>query len=183
MKKLLILMTLTLIIFSCGKDDNLTADLIKDNGLNDAPFILAGEYIVATRFSANEMSAYQGRKLTGIEYYLKNKPTQCEVQVYSGSNGNEPGTLVYSKSVTVEMDADSWNLHAPSTDIDITGEDLWLAVRIVLNNEDATIGCDVGPAVTNGDWIMSSTDNVWQTYRDFTNPTVSINWNIRGHID
>jgi hypothetical protein len=52
-----------------------------------------------------------------------------------------------------------------------------------LNNEDATIGCDAGPAVANGDWIVSSVDNDWKTYRDFTNATVSINWNIRGQVE
>ena len=176
-------MTLTLVIFSCSKDDDATTELKNDRGLNDAPFILAGEYIVATRFTASEMSSLQGRKLTGIEYYLKSTPTQCEVQVYNGSNGDEPGTLVYSKSVTVDMEADSWNLHSPSTDIELTGDDLWIAVRLVLNSEEATIGCDVGPAVTDGDWIVSSVDNVWMTYRDFTNPTVSINWNIRGQVE
>ncbi len=183
MKKVLFLFCLSLFVFSCDKDDDdLTADLVNDRGLNDAPYLLAGEYIVASRFPASEMSSFQGKKLEGIEYYLKNKPTQAEVRVYNGSTGDEPGTLVYSKSVTVEMDAESWNLHTLSDDIEITGEDMWIAVRLVLNAEDQTIGCDVGPAVTNGDWISSSTDNIWTTYREFTSPEVSINWNIRGHI-
>jgi len=179
----LFFLTLTLFVFSCEKDDDITADLINDLGLNDAPYIVAGEYIVATRFPASEMSSHQGKSLQGFEYYLANKPTQCEVRVYSGSNGDEPGNLVYSESVTAEMDSDSWNLHAPSTAIEITGEDLWLAVRIVLNAEDQTIGCDVGPAVSNGDFIFSAADNAWTSYRNFTSPsTVSINWNIRGHL-
>lgn len=183
MKKILFFLSLTLFVFSCEKDSDLTADLIHDRGLNDAPFILPGEYILATRFTASDLNDYQGKKLEGVEYYLRSKPTQCEVRVYQGSNGDEPGDLIYSKSTTLEMESDSWNLHVIDDAIEVAGEDLWLAVRIVLSSEAATVGCDVGPAVTNGDWITSSVDDQWTTYRDFTSPEVSINWNIRGHVN
>ena len=182
MKKLLFFLSLSLLIISCQKDDDDVVTLRHDSGLNAAPFLLAGEYILASRYTANDLSSYQSRKLDGVQFYLQNTPNQCEVRVYSGSNGDEPGSLVYSENVTVDMTANSWNEHLLSTPVDITGDDLWIAVWIRLNAEEATVGCDVGPAVTNGDWISSDTDNLWTTYRDFTSPQVSINWNIRGIV-
>lgn len=183
MRKILFLSVLAVMALSCNNDnDDNAADLFLDRGLNDAPFLDPGEYIAAARFSANTMSEFQGRKLEGIEYYLINKPTQAEVRVYQGSNGNEPENLVYSASVTLEMDAESWNLHSPSSDINLTGEDLWIAIRLVHANRDQTIGCDPGPAVTNGDWFSGDGEGDWQTFRNFTNDEVNINWNIRGHV-
>lgn len=182
MKKVLLFLCLSLFIFSCKKDSEPDAELKLDRGSNAAPFLLAGEYIAAVRFPTSELSDFQGRKLESIEYYLQNTPTQCEVRVYSGSNGNVPDNLIYSESVTVDMEANSWNVHTIPNAINIDGDDLWIGVRIVLSAEDATIGCDVGPAVTNGDWFLSDANNTWTTYRDFTSPQVSINWNIRGKL-
>lgn len=183
MKKVLFLLTLGLFLFSCNNDDDaVAADLAHDRGINDAPFLLAGDYIVAARFTSSDLSNVQGKQLEAVDYYLRNTPNQCEVRVYTGTTGNGPETLVYSESVTVEMEADTWNTHNLSTPVDISGQDIWLAIRVVLADEDQTIGCDVGPAVTNGDWIVSDVNNQWTTYRDFTNPTVSINWNIRGQV-
>ncbi len=184
MKKILFFLTLGLFLFSCNNDDDsIAAELVLDRGLNDAPFLLPGDYVTAVRFTASDLSDFQGRQLESVEYYLRNTPNQCEVRVYTGSTGNGPETLVYSESVTVEMEANTWNSHSLSTPVDIGGEDIWLAIRLVLSAEDQTIGCDVGPAVTNGDWIVSDVNNLWATYRDFTNPTVSINWNIRGKLN
>ncbi len=182
MKKVLFFLLLSIVAFSCEKDDDLTADLFYDRGSNDAPALNAGEYLAAVRFPASEMQDYQGRNLEGIEYYLKETPNQCEVRVYQGGSGTEPGNLIYTKAVTTEMERDSWNLHTPDTNIELSGEELWIAVRIVLNDVGATIGCDVGPATTDGDWFNADSNNVWETFRSFTNNDVNINWNIRGHV-
>jgi hypothetical protein len=182
MKNVLFFMFLSILAFSCGDDDDLTADLFYDSGVNDAPFLDAGEYIAAARFPASDMSEFQGRNLEGIEYYLLNTPNQCEVRVYQGGSGTEPGTLIYNKSVTTEMEKESWNLHTPDTDVVLSGEELWIAVRVVLNDRAATIGCDPGPAVTDGDWFNSDANNQWETFRNFSGGQVNINWNIRGQV-
>lgn len=182
MKRVLFFLLLSIFAFSCEDDDDLTADLFYDRGENDAPALNAGEYLAAVRFPASEMAQFQGRNLEGVEYYLQELPNQAEVRVYQGGTGSEPGTLIYSKSLTTEMERDSWNLHTPDTDVELTGEELWIAVRIVLNDVAATVGCDVGPATADGDWFNADSNNQWETFRSFTGGDVNINWNIRGHV-
>lgn len=181
MKKHLLFLLLSVFLFACNNDEDLANELSYDRGENDAPFLDAGEYIAAALFPASTVSDYQGQALGSIEYYLVNTPTQCELRVYQGTSNGEPVDLVYSATVTTEMEANSWNEHTLPTPLSIDGDDLWISVRFVLNDRDQTIGCDVGPASNNGDWILS-VNGGWETFRSFTANQVNINWNIRGNI-
>ena len=61
-------------------------------------------------------------------------------------------------------------------DIDLTDQDIWVAVQFSHIDQQATLGCDPGPAVEDGDWILNG--GGWQTLRGLS-AEVNINWNIR----
>jgi len=67
----------------------------------------------------------------------------------------------------------------------LSGNDLWISIEAAHIQTIRSVGCDTGPAVSNGDWIYASAVGEWQTFRDYTTNTgnpVNINWNIRGIV-
>ncbi len=182
---LLILLALTLSLTACrNDDDDISGNELRYDGENQsAPFFPVGEHEVAVRFPASTTASFDGQKLTEIRFYLVNLPTECEVRVYGQGSPDEPGNLIYQFDVSNGIGPNGWNVHPVEDDITITGEDLWLAVRLVHSSETNTIGCDAGPARVDGEWIQSTSNSGWETFQARTNGDVSINWNIRGVVE
>ena len=183
MKKLSFLfLSFVLLFTACKKDDIAVAEFYYDGENSSAPYLDAGTYDMAARFTANSTRKYEDRLLKEVEFYFLAKPAKIEVRIFGQGTATEPGDLLYSKDVTTEVSASSWNRHELDTPVRIKGEDLWICIRVVHNSRTTSLGCDVGPANKNGDWIMSHSDNQWTSYRDYTDQNVNINWNIRGHL-
>lgn len=183
MKKLsFLLLSITFLFTACKKDDVALAQFYYDGENSSAPYLDAGTYDMAARFTANETRKYEGRFLEEVEFYFLAKPAKIEVRIFEQGTATEPGSLLYSKDVTAEVSASSWTRHQLDSLVEIKGEDLWLCIRVVHNDRTTSLGCDAGPANKNGDWIMSLSDNLWTSYRDYTDQNVNINWNIKGHL-
>ena len=174
--------TLFLLLISCDNDVEI-AELHLDGANQSAPFLASGSHEAAVRFTSNETSQYSGRFLELVEFYLLELPNQCEVLVYDQGTNSEPGTLLYSASLSGDLQSRSWNTHRLANPVEISGTDLWICVRVTHNAEVPSIGCDPGPAKENGDWMRSSDDNLWRPFRSRTNQAVDINWNIRGWLN
>ncbi len=171
-----------LLTAACGKDDENLPDFQYDRGSNTAPFFEPGTYEAAARFTPVQTGPFEGEKLTDIEFFIVNLPTSCEVKVYGQGTPTTPGDLLYSAAVTGNISANNWNTHTLSTPVNITSEDLWLVVRVIHDSRTNSVGCDPGPAVSNGDWLLDEAgDGEWLTYRARTADVVNINWNIRGY--
>lgn len=183
MRKITSLILSLVFLLACNKDEEpVTSDLHYDGPNQTAPFIEAGTHETAAKFTIVQTGPLAGRNLTEVQYYLVNLPATCSLRVYAQGDASTPGTLLYSSDLSGEMTPNSWNRHVLSTPVTITGEDLWIAIRVEHQNRTNTIGCDPGPANRNGDWILSSSDNEWKTFRERTNLQVNINWNIRGVV-
>ena len=181
---LLYLLAFALTLTACSEDEEPLRSILHYDGDNQtAPFLDVGEHEAAARFTASQTATYQGQNLIEVEFYLLNIPSLCEVRVYGENADDEPGNLLYSADVTSSISANHWNTHTLSTPVEITGDDLWISIRLVHNSEINTIGCDFGPAQENGDWIISTSDNAWRTFRDVTSNQANINWNIRGYVE
>ena len=169
------------VIASCNKDDDSDfAVLGYDTDNMDAPLLPQGTYESGIRLSSGLMGQYAGLNLEKIRYYIKDMPLTCEIRVYEFSNGNEPGNLLYSKDVRSETSALSWNEHVLDQPIELSGSDLWLAVRYSQQGTQRTMGCDPGPAKYNGDWIWDEADDLW--LRLIERSEADINWNLRGYV-
>jgi len=183
---LFLFLSFSFALFNCNSDDESDsngAELILDRGPSSAPIFEAGTHQAAARFPRSITSNFVGQTLDRVEFYLVNVPSNTFIRVYGEGSGDAPGTILYESNVTSEVTANSWNSHTLSEEIILSSNELWLAIEFTHSDSRNTMGCDVGPAVTNGDWVLEGSQSAWRTFRDFTSNAVSINWNIRGFVE
>ncbi|MFK7968894.1 MAG: hypothetical protein AB8F95_00935 [Bacteroidia bacterium] len=190
--KTLLAISLTLLLFTvsaCKNDD--TPDpgdkdiftIRLDQGEFLSPILPDGTFEAAVRFESSVLGDAAGGKLYAADVYIFEIPQNLFVKIYRGSEADSPRTLVHQQDVTLGREARAWNTIALDDSIDVPeGEDLWISMQFQQNAQGQTIGCDVGPAVTNGDWFYDNAVNQWVTYREATNNGTDINWNIRGKV-
>jgi len=150
-----------------------------DGDNEDAPEFQAGTYEGAVRFPSSIISAFEGNSLVRVQYYVASKPSSMTIKIYLKTNGDAPDTEIYSAVVTNDTQANSWNEHTLTTPITIGRDDMWISVKFTQSDALRSLGCDPGPAVTNGDWVLLN--NGWQPLNRASE--VNINWNIRAVID
>lgn len=181
MKSLFPILLLSLLFcFSCS-DDEVSADLKYDGDNFSAPVFDDVIFEAGTRFPATLTSAFVGNQLTDVEFFIDNVPAACELIIYDEGTQASPGSRLYSAFVGGNLSANSWNTHRLTTPVDINGNDLWICLKIEHIGSDMSVGCDAGPAVSNGDWIKYDVLD-WQSLREYSNNNVDINWNIRGFV-
>lgn len=185
MKNSLFFLLLCCCFVACT-DDEATPDLtnrLNYDGANlSAPNLPTGRYEAVVRFTANETAEFAGRKLEAVEVYFTNVGLTTEIVVYGPGENDRPGPALYTADVGSSLNTDSWNTHTLSVPIDITEDELWIAVRIDHPITLGTVGCDQGPADANGDILYVNADNTWTDLRAYTNGQTNINWNIRGVV-
>lgn len=170
---LLVLALLT----ACNKDtpDNV---LHYDGENFSGPLLPAGANEAAVLFPADITSAYRGRQMVAVRYYMGAKPLEAQIRIYGEGAPGFPGAELYSAVITDEVRTLQWSEHSLTTPVEITGDDLWISIQLVHAGEQQSIGCDAGPNVRNGDWLFLPSDGNWETYINRTGE--SVNWNIRG---
>lgn len=150
-----------------------------DDGNNDDG--VGGElehFEAAIRFPVEDLSAYEGKYLTELNFYITDTMFQAFARVWTGGSQNYAGDLVFEQEV--EDLQNGWN-HVPiEQPIYIEGdEELWMGYRI-LNPEGEEIypaGVDDGPADPyKGDMVLYYSDWV-SMYENFG---WDFNWNIYG---
>ncbi|MEZ4885966.1 MAG: hypothetical protein R3E32_14625 [Chitinophagales bacterium] len=183
MKKITFFLFLYALSFMACQDENtIDADLHYDGENVTAPFLDVGTYEAAARFPVSVTTAFQGKNLEEVEFFIVERPDACAIHIYGQGTSSGAGTLLYSANVSNSINANSWNRHTLATPLAINGEDLWISVVFTHNSVLASVGCDAGPAELNGDWLYSNYDNEWRTLNFRSNQQVDINWNIRGYV-
>ncbi|TAE45103.1 MAG: hypothetical protein EAZ89_21365, partial [Bacteroidetes bacterium] len=187
-----LLIVLGLMVLSSCKEENvlpepqIEAPLVALNydGRNvDAPILPNGNTFEAgIRIPASFMKDYPGGMLTEVYYYLKAVPTSCTVKIYKGTTASgAPEALVYSAITSSDVIGNSWNRHILSTAVAAENKDLWIVIRFFGSSGAGTLGCDSGPAASDGDWLLDSDDNQWLKLS--ARSAININWNIRGVLE
>lgn len=179
--KNILLLFLALSLFACGDDNE--AELHHDGPNQSSPFLEAGIHNMAAVFPADVTNTFNGRSVVSVEYFLLDVPTSTTLNIYGEGVGLSPGELLYSADLSSSALGNTWNTHTLSTPLEISGEELWLVINVEHAGAIQSLGCDAGPARTNGDWISTGSLDNWQTFRDRMNQEVSINWNIRGNLN
>jgi len=180
MKKISFLLLALVVLFTaCGDDRNEGAALRLDGDNLSAPLLTADTYEAAARFSAAETGQFVGQNLTEVSYFIAGTPQQTTLIIYSGGT-NEPEQVVYEASLTGTITQNSFNNHVLAEPLAITGEPLWISIKIRQNRTLQTIGCDAGPTSIGGDWLFQESDGQWLTFGQRNGE--SINWNIRGFV-
>ena len=177
------LLLLSLLIFSLSFtacEDDADPNLLNYDTANiTAPEILPGDYEMAARFTPTETSQYVGQFLEEVQLYFVNRPAFAEIVIYDEGTPSTPGQELTSANVTTDIRSNAWSTLSLSTPVEISGDDLWIGIRVRHLDPIGTVGCDIGPANPNGDLFKDGNGN-WTTLRDFTNGAININWNIRG---
>ncbi|MEK7728009.1 MAG: hypothetical protein AAB354_06305 [candidate division KSB1 bacterium] len=151
-----------------------------DKDQDSSPFLAAGRYEAAARFTSTQIGNRTGRDLAEVRYYVANKPESMRVKIYGAQSSAAPGSLLYSADVLAATQPHTWNTHLLAQPVRLTSNDIWISLEFSHSARQATLGCDPGPAVTDGDWLYAADDGQWQTLRQRT--TININWNIRGVV-
>jgi hypothetical protein len=159
-------------------DDLVVVNYDGDNytGVGDGGTTFEG----GARFRASILGAYTGGELQMVQFYYYQAATGLSIKVYDAGTSTDPGALLLDQTVDLgSLTVGDWNEVTLSTPIPISGNDLWVVLRV----EDATganypFGVDAGPADPDGDFVNDS--GVWQHLNDFG---LNYNWNIRGVIE
>jgi len=194
----LIFILLFPLLFSCSKSDSstpaqppppppppppvLTGEIYYGGDNVDAPTLNAGRYEAAARYTKEKIATRVGKTIKEIRFYTAAKPDSVKVKLYAPSTSTAPGDLLYSADVTGALESNKWNTHLLTKAITLKNEDIWLSIEFKLPGSLKTIGCDPGPALTDGDWLLSSMDGLWTPFNKRPG-SPSINWNIRLFVD
>lgn len=181
---LLFVLLATFTFAACGDDDGSSGNLDTlsyDGDNNNAPALAQGIHQLAVRFPASYLTDAVGKKLHEIEAFLIPGAVSYKLLVRDKGTSSSPGAVLFEKDITANVDAQKWVIIKVDPPLEITGEDLWIAVEVEHNATAQTIGCDNGPRKEGGDWIWDSISQNWETFLGRTG-TESVNWNIRGHL-
>ena len=173
------LLAICLVMVCCKKDD-FTLFLNYDGDHFTSPTLPGGTYELAAKFSPSETADYSGSTLSIVDAYIVAEPQSVRLKVYGPGTGDSPGDVILSKDVTRDMKVDRWNRLELREPIEITGEEIWISLRIVLADQQQSVGCDAGPGHPDGGYVFLDDTDTWTTYEAWTGE--SINWNIRGGV-
>jgi len=176
-----LLLAFTLFIVACGDDERTSQFTLNHDGSNDnSPNLPEDIYEAATQFSASQVAEYAGLPLMEVEVYMYDSPLSTTLKIYGAGDGNRPGDLLYEGDLTGNIRNNNWTTHVLSEPLILTGEELWISVRLRHARTLQSIGCDQGPSVDGGDWFYQESDKVWRPFQVFSGE--DINWNIRGIV-
>ncbi len=146
----------------------------------NAPTLDGGIYEAAARFTTAKIGNLAGKTIKEIHYFIATVPGTTKVKLYGPLDATTPGDLLYSADVTYATESNKWNVHTLTQPITLKDEDIWLSIEFEQSGSQATVGCDPGPALINGDWLLSSWDGQWKPFNKRTG--ISINWTIRLNV-
>jgi len=146
-----------------------------------APLFSEGTYEVGVKLTKWMMKPHTDEVIKNVNFYLTGTPLSCQVKIYEEGTDSLPGELIYNAKIVEPMEAFAWHKHQLEESLLVSGEEIWVAVEVTVSGEYPTIGCDIGPRKTHGDWVFNNETGTWDTFQDLTQGA-SINWNIRTEI-
>ncbi len=177
----LALLCIVLGLTSCSDDGEPSGSNILNYDTENAtaPTLATGFYEFTIRFTNRELSPVQGKKITAISFYLYDIPSEVNITFSPDQTISQPGEITYNENLS-NLRANAWNTVTLKTPYDIDGTSFWIGIQVDLPRLMQTVGCDAGPAKSNGDWLYSDEDKDWRTFRERTSD--SVNWNIRATV-
>jgi len=166
----------------CSDDDPQPSgsNILNYDGPNDtAPTLASGFYEFSVRFTDRELSSSVGKSITEVSFYMYDVLPRVTVAFSPDLTIAEPAEIQYSEDMT-GLTPNAWNTLQLQTPYPIDGSPIWIGIQVDLPQAMQTVGCDAGPAKSNGDWLYSDNPPTWNTFRALNN--VSVNWNIRATI-
>jgi hypothetical protein len=180
--KYILFFLLMVTLISCSNDDDCCEVGVEDTLLNydgenqTAPQLPPGNYNFAMRLPGTTLNRLSGQVLKTVSIYMYDVPNSAIISIFSDQI-TVPGQILYTQSVTDQLNPDSWNTINLTTPFPISGSGIWVGVDVSLDALSQTVGCDAGPGNVNGDWLYDGSDQEFRRFVDRVGE--SINWNIR----
>ncbi|MFZ4707922.1 MAG: choice-of-anchor D domain-containing protein, partial [Bacteroidales bacterium] len=150
-----------------------------DNGVNFDAIgpTSGGTFQVAAYWPAATMAQYAGMKLSQVEFYINTVPVPCVIKIYGPGTSTSPGNLLHEETVVpVGL---TWNLFTLSSEVDITGEDIWIGYEVTHPAGEYPAGCDGGPAIAGFGDMISLDGVAWAPLSGYG---LDYNWNLVGYL-
>lgn len=143
-------------------------------------FVCTGKFCAAVRWDSNQLSEYDGYRVTKIKAYLSDDGyNSLTFRLCTGYEGNNH---VYISDY-LPPEADNWIEHELDTLIYINSSlEYWVGYGANIFGAGVyPLGTDQGPAIAGyGDKIKSCDSNTWDNLSDFG---LSYNWNIQFYVE
>lgn len=159
-----------------------TVEIHHDNGYANNGIGTGGaaSFIVAARFTAEELAEYYGvYDLSAVKYHIRSDEfTEATVKIWEGGSDTGPGNEIYSEEVTDEVIINDWSTHVLDETIPLTpGEEYWIGYAMeATGGHPASV--DSGPMVEGkGGWMYFQ--GSWSELTDIGG-TLDFNWCLRG---
>ncbi|MEM9990746.1 MAG: hypothetical protein AAF738_03225 [Bacteroidota bacterium] len=177
-----LVLVLPLLFAACGEED-LDNVLFYDGTNVSGPVLPAGTHEFAVRFTPDQLAEHIGKKLVEISFFVGAAPDNgMQVVVYGPGTSERPGAELYVANIDgVILQERNTHLVISAVPLEITGDDIWISLRVTQTSAQQSIGCDAGPNEPNGDWLYRSDDQQWIPFSERTGE--SVNWNIRGFVE
>jgi hypothetical protein len=143
-------------------------------------FACTGKFCAAVRWDSNQLSEYNGYKITKIKAYLFDDG--YDSLTFRLCTGYEGSNHVYISEYLPPM-ADAWIEHELDTLIFLNSIlEYWVGYGANIYGAGVfPLGTDQGPAIAGyGDKIKSCDSNIWDNLSDFG---LSYNWNIQFYVE
>jgi len=182
MIKYLLVMFLAIGMMACSDNDDCCDVTDEETLLNydsdnaNAPNLPAGEYVFAIRLPLTLLNRLAGQNIRSVSVFMYDIPSEVDLVIYDESS-NLPSRELFNQDVTTSLSPDGWNTINLSSPFEVTGETLWVGLDIDNAQMMQSIGCDLGPANVNGDWLFDGADGEFIRFTNRVND--SVNWNIR----
>lgn len=144
-------------------------------GITNSTFSLYANY-----FPSAMLKSLKGMKVASVDVYIAGVADANTLYIYGQKGQQHEGEALAVKDFTPQ--ANQWNRIVLDTPLDITGEDLWFAVRMDgFNDGDFYIGVDAGEAVPGfSDRVNIGYDTWWSMAELGYNQSYCIRANVIG---
>ncbi len=159
--------------------------LKNDKGYGSAIGNGATTLTVATRFTASDMANLVGKYIKKVDFYIRgdngSRVTSAEtVKIWEGGSFGNPGTLVYTQSVSSEVTIDQWTTHNVNTPVEIKPDKEYWVGYTATASKGYPFATDAGPMVEGkGGWINIGSQ--WAQLKDL-NSSLDYNFLIRAVV-
>lgn len=134
--------------------------------------------IYAAYYPGAMLESLDGMKISSVDVFIGDVPGKTSVVVYGQGDQNHPGKLIAEKEI--QPAGHAWNKVTLDTPVDITGQDVWVGVRMSgFDSGSYNIGVDNGPAVIGYGDLVNIGGDTWWSMADLG---LSYNYNIRANV-
>jgi len=160
-------------------DANTVYTVRYDNGQYDAIGIENSESSTyAHLYPGNMLASLEGMAITSVDVYISNVPDNNSIVIYGPGTQTKCGELICEQSFQAK--ADSWNHIVLSTPVPVSGDDLWVGVKMSgFSGSQYHIGIDHGPALRGLGDIVNIGGETWWSMADLG---LDYNYCIRANV-